>query len=45
MGELLENLVPGTLPHYFVILTLANYAQADGKNCCYMTELFFGPYV
>lgn len=29
MGELLENLVPGTLPHYFVILTLANYAQAD----------------
>ncbi|CAB3989713.1 maestro heat-like repeat-containing family member 1, partial [Paramuricea clavata] len=29
MSELLENLVPGTLPHYFVILTLANFAQAD----------------
>ena len=32
MSELLENLVPGTLPHYFVILTLANFAQADGKS-------------
>ena len=32
MSELLENLSPGTLPHYFVILTLANFAQADGKN-------------
>jgi hypothetical protein len=32
MSELLENLVPGTLPHYFVILTLANFAQADGKE-------------
>ena len=31
MSELLENLVPGSLPHYFVILTLANFAQADGK--------------
>ncbi|XP_046842253.1 maestro heat-like repeat-containing protein family member 1 [Xenia sp. Carnegie-2017] len=29
MSELLENLVPGTPPHYFVILTLANFAQAD----------------
>ena len=32
MSELLENLVPGILPHYFVILTLANFAQADGKS-------------
>lgn len=34
MSELLENLVPGTIPHYFVVLTLANFAQADGK-CIY----------
>lgn len=34
MGELLENLVPGALPHYFVILTLASFAQADGKHFC-----------
>ena len=32
MSELLENLVPGTLPHYFVVLTFANFAQADGKG-------------
>ena len=38
MGELLENLIPGTLPHYFVILTLANYAQADGKSSLYHIE-------
>lgn len=29
MGQLLEYLAPGTLPHYFVVLTLADYAQAD----------------
>ena len=40
MSELLENLAPGNLPHYFVILTLANFAQADGKSKKKMSVLF-----
>ena len=31
MAELLQKLVPGTLPHYFVVLTLANLATENGK--------------
>ena len=30
MAELLQMLVPGTLPHYFVVLTLANLATENG---------------
>ena len=32
MAELLQKLVPGTLPHYFVVLTLANLATENGKS-------------
>ena len=30
MAELLQMLVPGALPHYFVVLTLANLATENG---------------
>ena len=31
MQEMLQKIVPGTLPHYFVILTLANFAKENGQ--------------
>jgi hypothetical protein len=31
MAELLDKLAPGSLPHYFVIQTLASFAVANGK--------------
>ena len=31
MAALLQLLVPGTLPHYFVVLTLANLATENGE--------------
>ena len=31
MAELLQKLVPGSLPHYFVVLTLANLATENGE--------------
>lgn len=31
MVEMLQKIIPGTLPHYFVILTMANMAKENGK--------------
>jgi len=31
MQEMLQKIVPGVLPHYFVILTLANLAKENGN--------------
>ena len=48
MGQLLEYLAPGTLPHYFVVLTLADYAQADGKrifSCLLEVQYMYVEYI
>lgn len=31
MAEMFERFQPGTLPHYFVVRTIGNLAQANGK--------------
>ena len=30
MAEMLEKLAPGSLPHYFIVQTLASFATANG---------------
>ena len=32
MEELLQKFQPGTLPHFFIIQTMANLAAANGKG-------------
>ena len=32
MAEMLQKITPGSLPHYFVVLTLANLAKENGMN-------------
>ena len=33
MEELLKKFQPGTLPHFFVVQTLANLSTANGRCC------------
>ena len=56
MADLLEKLAPGSLPHYFVVQTLASFSSASGE--IYITAmselhgrrfpslpLFYSPYI
>lgn len=40
MEEILSKFQPGILPHFFVVQTLANLSDSNGKTSLYFIDLF-----